>query len=163
LGLVEDMVARHEGSLPPGGREQLAIVQRNGQRLLKLVNTLLDFARIEAGRTQASYAPTDLAKLTASLAGNFRSARDTAGLHLEADCPPLGESIWVDREMWEKIVLNLLSNAFKFTLEGSIFVLLRMEAQDVVLEVCDTGTGIAATELPRMFERFHRVEGARGR
>ena len=160
LGPLEQVLSANE--LPPAVQENLAVVQRNAQRLLKLVNTLLDFARIEAGRAQASYQAVDLAALTADLASNFRSACESAGLALEVDCPPLDEPAWVDREMWEKIVLNLLSNAFKFTLEGAIRVSLRAQ-KDFVLEVRDTGTGIPAHELPRMFERFHRVEGARGR
>ena len=160
LGPLEQVLSANE--LPPAAQENLAVVQRNAQRLLKLVNTLLDFARIEAGRAQASYQAVDLAALTADLASNFRSACERAGLALEVDCPPLDEPAWVDREMWEKIVLNLVSNAFKFTLEGAIRVSLRAQ-KDLVLEVRDTGTGIPAHELPRMFERFHRVEAARGR
>ncbi len=128
-------------------------------RLLKLVNALLDFSRIEAGRIQASYEPTDLSALTADLASNFRSLCEKAGLRLIVDCQrPSGELAYVDRDMWEKIVLNLLSNAFKFTLKGEIEV--RLDAVDghARLTVRDTGVGIPSDELPRMFERFHRVE-----
>jgi PAS domain S-box-containing protein len=139
------------------------MVQRNGTRLLKLVNTLLDFSRIEAGRTQASYEPTDLATYTAELASVFRSTVEQAGLQLTVDCPPLPEPIYIDREMWEKIVLNLLSNAFKFTFEGEVAVSLHPVGNQVELVVRDTGTGIPADEIPRLFERFHRVEGAKGR
>ncbi len=105
----------------------------------------------------------DLAALTADLASSFRSAAERGGLELIVDCPPLAEDVYVDREMWEKIVLNLVSNAFKFTLEGSITVRLRRRDARAVLEVIDTGTGIAASELPRIFDRFHRVEGAKSR
>src|SRR6185503_20242761 len=130
---------------------------RNGLRLLKLVNTLLDFARIEAGRARASYHPTDLPSLTAELASSFQSAVERTGLRFEVRCPPLAEPIWVDRDMWEKIVLNLVSNAFKFTFDGGITVDLREVDREAVLTVEDTGTGIPAADLPRLFERFHRV------
>ena len=163
LGPVDDLLAKGEAGLAPADREALQVVQRNGQRLLKLVNTLLDFARIEAGRVQASYEPVELGALCAELASNFRSACERAGLRLVVDCPAPGEPAYVDREMWEKIVLNLLSNAFKFTLQGEIAVRLRESASAFALAVSDTGAGIPAQELPRMFERFHRVEGARGR
>jgi len=163
LGPLDEILSQPPVEVAAANRPLLEVAQRNGQRLLKLVNTLLDFARIEAGRTQASYEPTDLAAFTAELASNFRSACERAGLALEVDCPPLAEAAYVDREMWEKIVLNLMSNAFKFTLEGNIRVSLRLALDQFVLEIRDTGAGIPAEELPRMFERFHRVEGVRGR
>jgi PAS domain S-box-containing protein len=146
-----------------GNRDRLTLVHRNALRLQKLVNTLLDFSRIEAGRMQASYEPTDLSALTTELASVFRSAVEKAGLRLTVDCPPIPERIYVDRDMYEKIVLNLLSNAFKFTLEGGIDVALRDTGASVELSVRDTGTGIAADQLPRVFERFHRIEGVRAR
>src|SRR6185503_4925163 len=115
IGPVEEALADVTHELPHEQRERLEIAQRNHLRLLKLVNTLLDFARIEAGRVQACYEPTDLAVYTADLASNFRSAVERVGLRLIVDCPPLAAPVYVDRDMWEKIVLNLLSNAFKFT------------------------------------------------
>jgi diguanylate cyclase (GGDEF)-like protein/PAS domain S-box-containing protein len=144
-------------------RERLTVAHRNSLRLLKLVNSLLDFSRIEAGRVQAVYEPTDLSVATSELASVFRSAVEKAGLNLIVDCPPIYEPAFVDREMWEKIVLNLISNAFKFTFEGEIEVKLRITAGQYELAVRDTGTGIPANELPRLFERFHRVAGAHGR
>ena len=155
--------ALQSGNLPAAAREQIAVAHRNSQRLLKLVNTLLDFSRIEAGRTQAVYEPTDLASLTADLASVFRAAIEKAGLQLVVACPPLAEPAYVDRQMWEKIVLNLLSNAFKFTFTGQISVSLHPVDAAVELVVKDTGTGIPAHELPHLFERFHRVPGAQGR
>ncbi len=163
LGPIEDILAKPENGVLPENRALLNVVHRNGQRLLKLVNTLLDFARIEAGRTQAAYEPTDLARLTAELASNFRSACERAGISLRVDCPPLQNPAYVDHEMFEKVVLNLLSNAFKFTLDGEISVELRETAENFELKVADTGSGIPQDSLPRMFERFHRVQGARGR
>ena len=130
-----------DGPRRPAAARQLEVVHRNGLRLLKLVNTLLDFSRIEAGRVQAVFEPTDLAALTAELASVFRSAIERAGLRLTVDCPPLPEPVYVDRDMWEKIVLNLLSNAFKFTFEGEIAVSLREPPSAVELAVRDTGVG----------------------
>ena len=162
LGPLEDLLAKSD-SLPTDDRALLAVAQRNGIRLLRLVNTLLDSARIEAGRAQATYQPTDLRVLTEDLASNFRSACERAGIRLLVDCESVPDPVYVDREMWEKIVLNLLSNAFKFTFEGEIALRIRDADNGVVLTVSDTGTGIPPDELPRMFERFHRVENARGR
>jgi signal transduction histidine kinase len=159
LGPVEDAV----GAQRALGSENLAIVHRNALRLLKLVNSLLDFTRIEAGRASASYEPVDLAEYTAELASTFRSTFERAGLTLAIDCPPAGGDAFVDREMWEKIVLNLVSNAFKFTFEGGVTVSVTRSPDRFVLRVADTGIGIAADEIPRLFHRFHRVEGARSR
>jgi signal transduction histidine kinase/DNA-binding response OmpR family regulator len=165
IGPMEEVLAKPENPVFQDDRALIETAHRNGLRLLKLVNALLDFSRIEAGRMQASYEPLDLAAWTAELASNFRSATQRAGLPLVVDCPPLPEPVFVDRDMWEKIVLNLVSNAFKFTFEGEIAVSLRpsWSGRSVELTVRDTGTGIPEHELPRLFERFHRVEGARGR
>jgi PAS domain S-box-containing protein len=161
LGPLEDLLAKPE--LRREDHEQLEIAYRNSLRLLKLVNSLLDFARLEAGRLAAHYAPADLATLTADVASSFRSAIESAGLEFAVNCEPLPEPVYVDREMWERIVLNLLSNAFKFTFEGGVSVRLRAEDGQAVLSVRDTGIGIREDELPRIFERFYRVEDAPGR
>ena len=132
-------------------------------RLGKLVNTLLDFSRLQAGRIDARFEPVDLAEATAELASVFRSAVDRAGLDFTVDCPPLDQAVHIDRDMWEKVVLNLLSNALKFTFSGGITVRLRQVDGGAQLTVSDTGSGIPAEELPRLFERFHRVANARSR
>ena len=161
LGPMEDALAAESPS--SGQRERLEIAHRNALRLLRLVNSLLDFSRIEAGRVEASYRPTDLAALTADLASSFRSATDKAGLLLTVNARPLNQPVFVDRDMWEKIVLNLVSNAFKFTFEGEINVTLRERDGAASLTVRDTGIGIPASQIEKLFDRFHRVEGARGR
>jgi signal transduction histidine kinase len=157
LGPLHDLLARSQTHLSPTAKEQLDLVSRNGARLLRLVNTLLDFSRLEAGRVQAVYLATDLARFTSELASVFRSATDKAGLRLIVDCSELGEPVYVDRDMWEKIVLNLISNAFKFTFEGEITVSVHRTGDMAELRVRDTGVGIPAEAIPRLFERFNRV------
>lgn len=159
LGPLEELQAQAQGA----DREQLDMMQRNAQRLLKLVNTLLDFSRIEAGRLQAHYEPLDLATFTEELASVFRAAIEQAGLRFHIDCEPLAQPVYVDGELWEKIVFNLLSNAFKYTLDGEIRISLRALAEAVELRVEDTGIGIPQADLPQIFARFHRVENAQGR
>jgi signal transduction histidine kinase len=161
LGPIEEL--RRSPSLDQPGRVNVATAHGNALRLLKLVNSLLDFARVEAGRAQATYQPTDLAAFTTPLASSFESLCRGAGLDLAIDCLPLSQAVYLDRDMWEKIVLNLVSNAFKFTFEGKIAVTLREDNGTAALTVSDTGTGIPEAELPRLFERFHRVEGVVGR
>jgi signal transduction histidine kinase/GAF domain-containing protein len=160
LGPLEELL---RSPLEAGLHAELDMVYRNGLRLLKLVNALLDFSRIEADRVEAVHEPTDLAILTTDVAGAFRSAIEHAGLRLIVECEPLPGPVHVDREMWEKILLNLLSNAFKFTLQGEITVSLRPLDNGVQLSVADTGVGVPSHELPHIFERFHRVKGSLAR
>ncbi|GAA2440181.1 SpoIIE family protein phosphatase [Streptomyces glaucus] len=162
MGPLEELRTRL-AQADPQVREELEVIRRNGLRLGKLVNTLLDFSRIEAGRMRATYEPVDLAAVTAELASVFRSAVDKAGLSFDVDCAPLDQPVHIDRGMWEKVVLNLLSNALKFTFEGAIRVSVRAEDGQAVVTVEDTGIGVAADEMPRLFERFHRIENARSR
>jgi PAS domain S-box-containing protein len=159
LGPLTDALVDGKGLDLP----QLNLLHRNSLRLLKLVNSLLDFSRIEARRAQATYDAVDLSQLTSELASNFRSACEHAGLNLLVRCEPLSAPVYVDRDMWEKIVLNLLSNAFKFTFAGEIEVLLREVDGYAELSVRDTGVGIPEVELPKLFERFHRIEGQKSR
>jgi signal transduction histidine kinase len=162
VGPLEAMLDRAHPSAVVS-KEELQLVHRNSMRLLKLVNTLLDFSRIQAGRVQAIYEPTDIATLTADTASAFRSAMEQAGLEFVIDCPPVTEPAYIDRDMWEKIVLNLISNAFKFTLAGGVTVRLRAVEDKIELQVADTGLGIPEEQQPKVFKRFHRVEGVRGR
>ena len=161
LGPLEEIMAGHPGD----EQARLSMVHRNGLRLLRLVNTLLDFSRIEAGRVRADFRPTDLATYTADLASNFRSACERAGLSLRVDCSRLPQPVYADADMWERIVLNLLSNAFKYTLDGTIVVSLQPLANGAGIELAiqDTGVGIPEAEIPYIFDRFHRIEGQRGR
>ena len=163
LGPIEDMLA--EAGRRSSDVQELELAHRNGMRLLRLVNSLLDFSRIEAGRMRASYEPIDLAQFSTDVAAIFRTAIEKAGLRLTVEAEPLPAPVYLDREMWEKILTNLLSNAFKFTHDGEIRVSVRTAAdgKNALVQVSDTGIGVPPHELPRLFERFHRVEGAKGR
>jgi len=163
LGPIEEALRQTSQDDNTPENERMQLLHRNALRLLKLVNNLLDFSRIEAGRMQAVAQPTDLAAFTKDLASSFRSMVESVGLTYTVDCPPLPEPVVVDQTMWEKIVLNLLSNAYKFTFRGGISIQLRAMNGNVVLTVTDTGIGIPEAELPRIFQRFHRVQNAHGR
>ncbi|MGZ3409960.1 MAG: HWE histidine kinase domain-containing protein [Xanthobacteraceae bacterium] len=162
LGPLEDALA-HAQELPPPRLEELNVAHRNALRLLRLVNSLLDFSRVESGRLQTRPERIDLAVLTRDIASNFHAVCKRAGLDFSIDCEPLSRPVYVDRDMWEKIVLNLISNAFKFTFTGGIEVVLREKGESAELIVRDTGVGIPSAELSHIFDRFHRVDGQRGR
>ncbi|RZA12362.1 MAG: response regulator, partial [Proteobacteria bacterium] len=161
---VEELLARADyDRFDSKLTDSLQIIHRNSLRLLKLVNTLLDFSRIEAGRMEANLVATDLGMLTEDLVSSFQSVTEAVGIRLEMQRDDLDVSLLIDQGMWENIVLNLVSNAFKYTLEGSIKVSLRDLGSSIELSVKDTGTGIHKEDLPRLFERFYRVKGSEGR
>jgi len=163
LGPLEELLNKPDIHLSPYERQHVEVTHRNALRLLKLVNTLLDFSRIESGRHQANFVPTDLSAYTKNLASNFRSVMEKAGLELIVVEDTVNTPVYIDKQMWEKIVFNLLSNAFKYTLKGQVTVKLSINNEQAVLTVEDTGVGIPAKELPYMFDRFHRIQNTAGR
>jgi PAS domain S-box-containing protein len=163
LGPLEELMQLPQNEISRQNLANIETTHRNALRLLKLVNTLLDFSRIENGRQQANFSLIDISTFTKNLAGSFRSLIEKAGLNLIVNADAFIKPVYVDKQMWEKIIFNLLSNAFKYTLKGSITVNLFTEDNNLILKVIDTGIGIPEKELPHMFERFHRIEGAAGR
>lgn len=162
LGPAEDALADEQAPLPAAQRRRVEMVARNGQRMLALVNALLESSRLQAGEDDALFVPTDLGHFTAELVSMFESAAERAGLTLEVRCAD-GVQAYVDREHWSTIVVNLVSNAMKFTFEGGVVVEVGQEGGTARLEVRDTGTGVPDDDLPLLFDRFHRVSGARSR
>ncbi|MFF5174647.1 SpoIIE family protein phosphatase [Micromonospora sp. NPDC000089] len=158
-GPVRESLADRGEPLPPAQRHRLELVHRHAGRLRKLVDDMLDFARIEGGRLEPERVPTDLAALTSGVAASFEHAMRAAGLDFRVDVAPLPRTPHVDRDMWEKVLVNLLSNAVKYTASGGVEVRLRGDAHQVTLTVTDTGVGVPADQLSLVFRRFHRVRG----
>ena len=158
LGPLRDYLARPDPR-PQVQRARIELALRSTERLTRLVDRLLDFSRIEEGRMEAVYEPVDLSRVTEEVARAFQPAIEEAGLRLVLDCPPVGEPVLVDRELWEKAIVNLLDNAFKFTREGEIRVACHRRGPLVQVAVSDTGVGVPAGEVARLFERFHHVRG----
>ena len=159
LGPLDDALSE----AAPGSAlaDRLSTAARNARRLQRLVDSLLDFSRIEAGRAGARLACTDVGALTAHIASSFTELCHRAGLELVVDCSPVLAD--VDPGMWETIILNLLSNAVKYTLRGSISIEVRAEPEQCVVTMRDTGVGFAAEDLDRLFDRFYRADNLRGR
>ncbi|KAI8818204.1 uncharacterized protein EV422DRAFT_194247 [Fimicolochytrium jonesii] len=161
LGPVTELL--NDSSLTQSQLDKVRLIERNGQRLHKLVNAVLDFSKLEAGRMDATYRPTDISQVTANVASMFRSAMEKGGLTYTVDAPALGEMVYIDVDMWEKVLFNLLSNAFKFSTKGGVSIRLYKNKTSVVLQVSDTGCGVPPEEVPRLFERFHRCDTSHGR
>ncbi|NIJ52966.1 ATP-binding protein [Dyadobacter arcticus] len=161
LGPVEEFLA--DPAMDQDVKARMGPVYRNVLRMQKLVNTLLEFSRIEAGRIHATFRAIDISAFTTDLASTFRSAIEKAGLKLSIKSFPINDPVFVDTDMWEKIILNLISNAFKYTFEGGISLEIRQIGPRVYVSVTDTGTGIAEDQLDKLFDRFHRIENSVGR
>jgi adenylate cyclase len=159
VGPLEGAVAQQQGLSP----EQATIALRNSRRLLRLVNQLLDLQRLDAGRMQPKFHPTDLVEFVSQIVESFRPYCERKGLILVTNldpCPP----VYLDLEKFDKVLYNLLSNAMKFTPAGkSITVNLKAAQQHCLLQVMDTGIGIRADEVPHLFERFRQAEGSTNR
>lgn len=161
IGPIGDL--REDPNISPVGREKADVALRNVQRMQKLVNMLLDFSRIEAGKMEAKPEPVDIGALTEDLCSTFRSAIEKGGMKLIVTREEIHEPVNVDVDMWEKIILNLVSNAFKYSDSGTIEVSVSKVKENIEVAVSDTGVGIEAGELEKIFERFHRVHNDKGR
>ncbi|GAA5995793.1 uncharacterized protein JCM10292_004752 [Rhodotorula paludigena] len=164
LGPLDDVLSSKTTALDEEDRERLTVVQRNAHRLLNMVNTLLDFSRLESGKMEAVYRPTLLGPRIADLASLFRSAIERGGIDFKVD---IEEDKWAEKrpfylsdEMTEKIVFNLLGNAFKYTVAGTIVVKVRFNSKEGVFSIEDSGVGIREEDLETIFDRFHRVDSS---
>jgi signal transduction histidine kinase len=163
LGPLENLLLDNKQELPASIQKNIEIFHGNCIRLLKLVNTLLDFSRLESQKMEPVFEAVDLAEFTLDAASSFMPAVEQAGLKLDLHADTFKKEVYVDKNMWEKIVLNLLSNAFKYTLQGKIALSLKSVGKEIELKVSDTGVGIPEDDLAKVFERFHRVKGSKGR
>ncbi|HZC93987.1 MAG TPA: SpoIIE family protein phosphatase [Mycobacterium sp.] len=159
LGPLDDVLSDSGPDSPVASR--LIAARRNAGRLQRLVDSLLDFSRIEAGRATANLVCIDVGALTSHIASSFSELCQRAGLELVLDCYSAVAD--VDPGMWETIMLNLLSNAVKYTLKGSITVGAHSDSAQCRIVIRDTGVGIAPADLKRLGERFFRADSAHGR
>jgi signal transduction histidine kinase len=142
-------------------RDLLQTVHNNATRLLQMINGLLDFSKVSAGKTPVEREPVQIAELTQSLVWDFRSAMHRKGISESLTISATRPVVEMDRYLYERIVFNLLSNAVKFTASGGrIVVHLTVDNGLLTLSVSDTGIGIAPEDIGRLFEKFHQLEGS---
>lgn len=161
LGPIEDVLTDPQSIAV--NKYRMGIAHRNALRMQKLVNTLLEFSRIEAGRMEGKFSQVDICAFTRELASSFRSAIEKAGMQLHTTCGEIRDEVYVDVDMWEMIILNLVSNAFKYSKQGHIEVGVRQVNQEVQVTVTDTGAGIPEDQQDKIFQRFHRISNVQGR
>jgi signal transduction histidine kinase/DNA-binding response OmpR family regulator len=166
LGPIEQLLSGRCGELPAEARERLLMMQRNQERLLNLVNQILDLTRLEAGaaRLEATHVP-DVNRLIERRLAQFQPVAEPRGLQLRLRTDPAadGVDLYIDREKFDKVLANLLSNALKFTRAGFIEVTTRVRDSSLWLEVTDSGIGIKADQLPHIFDRFRQADGSESR
>lgn len=166
LGPLAAILSGRYGEVSEPVRDQVQVMQRNQERLLGLVNEILELAKLEAGgiRLKASPMP-DMNRFVEDTANRFHSMAQERGIELRLDLSPaVGEAdLYIDRQRFDKLLYNLLSNALKFTKQGYVEVSTGVEEGAFRLTVKDTGVGIRAEQLPYIFDRFRQADGSASR
>ncbi|KAI8619659.1 hypothetical protein BC830DRAFT_1103147 [Chytriomyces sp. MP71] len=166
IGPVEDCLIDPDFALTENQSMQLELVRKNSVRLLKLVNSLLDIGRLNSGCMKAVFRPIDVSEKTGQYFSMFQSAIEKAGLKYLTEIENVDPNVvFLDEEMWQKIIFNLLGNAIKFTLKGHIKGALRLcpDKKFIEFSVEDTGVGIPDNQIAKVFDQFQRVEYTGGR
>ena len=152
------------GRLTPALKDTVETMQRNGYKLLKLINNLLDLNKLEEGKMRLKLRAVNLAELIPPLLSSAKPMADQRQIRLYFQHPPHPVELTLDPDQFEKVVFNLLSNALKFTNKGGkITIYLEDKDQSVTMSVEDTGIGIPANMLETIFDRFSQVDGSKSR
>ena len=148
------------GGLPPTLLADIAAIQRNSQHLSELVNDVLDLSQVEAGRMSLIKDWTTLQELVEVAISATKVLFDNKGLYLEADLPEAPVQVFCDRTRIREVLLNLLSNAGRFTEQGGVRVKAQAQAGSLVISVSDTGPGISPENQSRLFEPFQQLDNS---
>jgi len=160
-GYAAILIAGKIGEVPPAVKERLAKINSHSDSLVGLINDLLDIARIESGRQEMKFAVYKIKNIIENVADLLAPQINTKGVKLQTRLPPQIEGVYVDSSQTERVFINLLSNAIKFTpTNGTITVAVSptLDHDFAVFSVTDTGIGIPATEVQKLFSEFYRVE-----
>jgi signal transduction histidine kinase/DNA-binding response OmpR family regulator len=159
-----DLLSREEGSrLTPHGRRDLSTIKNNARTLLALINDILDLSKIEAGHMEVIREPVDLRDLMEECMSTVRELLKGKDVELRSNLDELTSTVFTDPLKLRQILLNLLSNAAKFTEMGEIVATVQVSGTALQLVVEDTGIGIPADQLPHVFEKFRQVDGTHRR
>jgi signal transduction histidine kinase len=159
LAPLQTVIQEWDAALQPDMRQLLLIMQSNGMRLLKLINDLLDLVRLESGKMEVKREPIAIEPFLYGLTNAVKKSAEDRGIHLETVSDPAITTVLADSDKLERILLNLLFNALKFTpAGGKVEVKAKRENGELLLEVSDTGTGISEEQLPFIFDRFWQAD-----
>lgn len=163
LGLSQLMEQEIFGSLNNKQKEYVSCIQSSGQHLLSLINDILDLSKVEAGKEQLSFVPLDIPEICKYCLSMVREQAYEHGLQLTVDIDPQARICIADERRIKQMLLNLLSNAVKFTLKGEVSLIVRKLPAAISFTVADTGIGIAAQNLPLLFEPFRQLDSGLNR
>ena len=158
IGFTGTLLMRLPGPLTDDQEKQLRTVQTSGKHLLSLINDLLDLARIESGKVELSREPVSCVAVAEAVGASLRPMAEAKGLALTIQSAGDGPLIWTDRRALHQILLNLASNAVKFTSAGSIQIEIRRTAAAVEFAVADTGVGIRGQDQEKLFRAFSQLD-----
>jgi len=151
-------------SLPNEQRQQFArTVLANTQRMQRIVDDLLDLSRIESGGWKPNPSRVDVRALASDALAAAEERRPNKPVTLDLDIAPDATFVWADPTALRQLLANLVDNAVRHTNEGSVTVFSKRTPSGIAIGVSDTGIGIPADHLPRIFERFYRVDAGRSR
>ena len=157
IGPLEQQIQKLRTGLT-GDEEEMEMALRNSKRLLRLVNQILEVAKLESGHTQLQAEYIDIRSIIEPITDAFRSLAERNGTDFYAELPPTPVMVYIDTDLMEKAIVNLLSNAFKFTPNnGKIRIKLSSDAETVFISIKDNGPGITKEEQEHIFERFYQV------
>ncbi len=163
MGPLQGLLDGRYGPLSESQNSLVSVMLRNQTRLLSLVNQVLDIAKIESGNFKLSLvAYPDLNERICRVGEQFQALADSRSVALELSLDPAvaDADVYVDVQRFDELLFNLLSNAFKFTEQGSVTVSTQLDADTFRLCIADTGIGIREDQLPHVFERFRQAEGS---
>jgi signal transduction histidine kinase/CHASE3 domain sensor protein len=163
LGFADLLTTSPKENLSSRARESLERIKRNGEHLLSLINDVLDLAKAEAGRLDVRLAPVVMTTLARACAAEVDSLRNGKDIRLVTDVPEVPVESMSDAQRVRQVLLNLLSNALKFTERGEVVLSLRATQNEIRIAVTDTGRGIADHELCELFQEFHQLDAGEGK
>jgi signal transduction histidine kinase/DNA-binding response OmpR family regulator len=164
IGITEMVMEDAEDSGDRSLREPLERIARAGKHLLQLINDVLDLSKIEAGKLEVNYEPVDLASLVGDVVGEAETLAAKNGNRLVVECPPNIGAVRSDPTRLRQIMLNLLSNACKFTENGSVSLSVARSREDgndwISIRVDDTGIGMTSEQLGKLFQEFSQADSS---
>jgi len=158
IGFTGILLQGLAGPLNPEQQKQLAMVQNSSRHLLALINDVLDISKIEAGQLVLTCTSFDLRPSVEKMVKLVLPLAEKKGIELRLDLPDIPMMLTTDQRRVEQVVLNLLSNGVKFTEKGQVRISCRLEDEQCILSVADTGIGMRPEELPNLFQPFHQID-----